>query len=281
MNEDKAINEVVVNATYPEHPSMLSLEGLLSSGIRKKLNDGTIDKLIDEQISEIIKRCISDSFSYHSQAYEQMRNKISGLMCSAIEDSNFDKYTTKITEILNTAISDMHLGHYNTIVKNLKELLDNDTSISFNTEISLGDIVKKYEEFLEEYYCDQRYNFDDIDIIEDDSEYGYATVDYTVTLKDISPRYGSTKSYVIEFTNEGPSAEDSSIQFKLTKYPTDSHFNIYVNTEDFHINDIRYMNDMWIYLLKLKQSYVRINMDGWDTQLDDETTDEVYVNFVS
>lgn len=281
MNEDKATSEVVINTTYTEHPSMLSLEGLLSSGIRKKLNDGTIDKLIDEQISEIIKRCISDSFSYHSQAYEQMRNKITGLMCRAIEDSNFDKYTTKITEVLNTAISDMHLGHYNTIVKNLKELLDNDTNISFNSEVSLGNIVKKYEEFLEDYYCDQRLDFDDIDIIEDESEYGYATVDYTLTIKDISPKYSSTESYILEFTNEGPSAEDSSVQFKLTKYPSDSYFTIYVNTEDFHINDIRYMNDMWIYLLKLKQSYVRINMDGWNPQFEEETTDEVYVKFVS
>lgn len=281
MNEDKATSEVVVNATYTENPSMLSLEALLSSGIRKKLNDGTIDKLIDEQISEIIKRCINDSFSYRSEAYEKMKDKIAGLMCRAIDDSNFDKYTTKITEVINTAINDTHLGHYNAITKNLKELLDNDKDISFNAVVGLGDIVKRYEEFLENYYCDQRLDFDDVDIIDEDSEFGYTTVNYTMTIKDISPKYGSTESYIIEFTNDGPSAEDSSVQFKLTKYPTDTYFTIYVNSEDFHINDIRYMNDMLIYLLKLKQSYVCINIDGWDPKYDEETTDEVCVKFVS
>jgi hypothetical protein len=257
-----------------------SIDNVIQEVLEKKLSDGSFEQVISDKIDEAIGNAVKEAFSWSSPAYKEVKEKVSVLMCKSLERSNFEDYTCKVTEVINVALKNSNLFNYKTVLNNLNELLDHDKDVEYGQEVTLESIFDRYNSFIEEYYQDKKYLFNDSDIEEDsESEHGWATVYTMMNIEECSSRYNSYKDYKITMScNRAEQEPDTTVEFKLSKDRTGKvHFSISVET-DWRISDIRDINRVQLYLLKLKQNWAKITADQL-TIMREITEEEICVDF--
>ena len=257
--------------------SQNSIDSLITEILSKKLNDGTLEKMISDKIDETILKCIDSATGYSSESYGVLKNKIDSLICNSIESSNFDNYTVKITEILNKVLLESDLSTYKTISSNLNEILRKDENVTVCGQLDFMYILEKYSEYLKEHYKYEKDAFDAMDIMSDEGE--YTTISPSIDIQNISGTYSTTKKFRIELSNDGPQADECTVNFYLIKYPGNSYFNLKsdVNSE---LHNFKNLTSMDIFLLKLDHNYCKINAS--ENNLDNESyyfDDDVTVEF--
>lgn len=256
-----------------------SIDGLVQEVLEKKLSDGSFEKIIGDKIDEAIGSTVKDALSWNSPIYKQVKDRIGELMCRSLERSNFDDYTCKLTEVFNTALKNTNLFNYKTVLNNLNELLDGTKDITYGQEVKLEDIFERYNKFIENYYADKRYLFDSSDIDDDgESEYGYASLFTMINIEQVSMSYSVYEDYKITMTCSRNEYEpDTTIEFKLRKDRKNDCYSLSMET-DWRLSDIANVNELQIYLLKLKQNWAKVTADSY-TLMRDEIEEEVCVTF--
>lgn len=256
----------------------VSLDSLLQEALTKKLNDGSIEQLVSDKIDGIIGRAIDDALSWSSPAYKELKEKVQKLMSHCIERSSFDDYVLKITEVIDIALANSSAAGYKKINDNIKALFD-DSGTEFLSTIKFADIIDRYEKFLQEFYGDSRYRFNDADIIEDgDSEYGYVNMDYTVEIRDLSRTYSSFREYEITmYTDLSEEDTETKVNFILRGNVNSEEYRISMDT-DWKISEINNLNSVLLYLLRASKNMCKIKLTTEDVS-EDFIQDTVCVEF--
>ena len=257
-----------------------SIDSLVQEVLESKLKDGSFEKVISDKIDDAIGSAVKDALSWSSPAYKEIKEKVSELMCKSLERSNFEDYTCKVTEVINVALKNSSLFNYKTVLNNLNELLDHSKDVDYGQETTLEAIFDSYNSFIEEYYQDKKYLFNDSDIEEDgESEHGWTTIYTTMNIEEYSNRYSSYADYKITMSCSREEQEpDTTVEFRLNKDRTGKgHFNLSMET-DWRISDIGSINKVQLYLLKLKQNWAKIIADQY-TIMREITEEEVCVDF--
>lgn len=234
-----------------------SIESLVQECLTKKLEDGTLERLVDSKIEEALGKVIDDTLSWRGDTYNLIKSRTAQVMSEAIERCSFADYTAKLSEVIDNAFENSSVHQYGRICKNIKELLDDD-GVEFGKTVNLDTIVSKYETFLEEYFQDKKYLFDICDI-EDDGEHGYVNLNWAL---HIIKRHTHLDIYDITLcvdSEDEDLTEDTTITFSIRGGKYDEGYNIYLDT-DWRISEIRNLNEVLIYLLKLKQNYNKITL---------------------
>lgn len=233
---------------------MEELEKRISEVIARKMNDGTIEKMVEEQLEKAIKTSLDDVFGYSGQGRKLLKEKFDSVMCPAIESHDFNKYVTKLDSVLTEIINNTSLAENKQILDNFSYLLKEEDI----KEIKLSEIFKQYCD-----YVSKNVDTSGLEVYTDDTPY-YEMVESCMEVESESHIF-SDNSYNIRFYCE----QDENLEMKISLYKGyKGNYRILLirnySDEDMDVQSLRYMNKFEVFLRKLKSSFVKIDIDCED-----------------
>lgn len=233
---------------------MEDLEKRIQETISRKMNDGTIEKMIEEQMEKAIKTALDDVFGYRGNGRELLKEKFDEVMCPAIENHNFNQYITKLDSVLTEIINNTRLAENKQILDNFKYLMK-DEDIK---EIKLSEIFEKYCE-----YVSKNIDTSDLEVDIDDTP-SYEWVEACMEVENES-RIFSNDDYNIKFYCEKD--KNLEMRIKLYKGYSDKYYILRIKGDadkDIDIQSLRYMSEFEVFLQKLNRCFVAIEIDCGD-----------------
>lgn len=231
---------------------MEDLEKRVSETIERKLTDGTIEKLIEEQLEKSVKSALDDVFGWNGEARKMLKERFESVMCPAIEQHDFNRYVVKLDTVLTEIINQTRFAENNQILSNFSSLLK-DTDIK---EISLSEIFAEYCK-----YVSKNVDTSDLEVYTDEKpQYQNVTASMEIEVSG----FWSTRK-LIRFSCE----EDKEMEIKIELYESsDSKFHIASicdNTDrEIQITSLRYMSEFEVFLRMLRHNFANIIIDCED-----------------
>lgn len=230
---------------------MEDLEKRIQETVSRKMNDGTIEKMIEEQMEKAVKTALDDVFGYSGEGRKLLKEKFDTVMCPAIENHDFNKYVTKLDSVLTEIINNTRLAENKQILDNFSCLMK-DEDIK---EIKLSEIFEKYCE-----YVSKNIDTSELEVYTDDRP-SYEMVEACMEVENESKIFGNN-DYNIRFYCEKD--EQLEMRIKLYKGYLDGYRILLIGNKtgnDIDIQSLRYMSKFEVFLRKIKQSYVSIDID--------------------
>lgn len=121
----------------------MTFEERVANTVKEKLNDGTVEKIIAEEMTKAIQSAVSRAFGWRGEVQTAIDEKVKEVITPAIERSNLNDYTLKLDTVLTEIINSTSLVDNRKILKNFKDLMKEPEK-----EVTLKDIFEKYKEFV-------------------------------------------------------------------------------------------------------------------------------------
>lgn len=218
------------------------MEKLISKVYEEKLQDGSIENIISQEIEKMVKECCCDLFSWNGVIKKQMEEKIKDLMGGVLERSDFSKYTIKLTKIINEILPNTALADYKQITDNLKCILEEKAMTTRDT-IKLSEIFKKYCDFMEGL------TFYEVDLEDEDS------VEYdeykTATLTTRMEMHGGQIVFYTEGLENG-----EKYRYKLRRWNNHVRYD-----KDFKLSEFEMLDSFSCFIMMLSNNFVKIEFD--------------------
>ena len=231
---------------------MDDLEKRIQEVVSRKMNDGTIEKMIEEQMEKAVKTALDDVFGYGGNGKKLLKEKFDEVMCPAIENHDFNKYIVKLDSVLTEIINNTNLTENKQILDNFSHLMKDEDF----KEIKLSEVFKQYCDYVSKYV-----STDDLEVYTDDSP---SYQDVNVAMELTKTGYFSNR-IIVKFSCE----EDEKLTTIIGLYERDSN-NYGISTIEsdgminIDINSLHYMNSFEIFIRKLKRCYANIVIDCSD-----------------
>jgi hypothetical protein len=113
--------------------------------ITAKLNDGVIEKAIDEQFEKMVASIVKDLFGDYGDVSRQIKAKLKDTMNPYIEEYDFGQHTVKLEHFLNQLVTEL-TKEPDTLAKNLREMMGTEPV----KEMTSSKLFEKYTAFLGE-----------------------------------------------------------------------------------------------------------------------------------
>ena len=244
---------------------MNEFEEKVAEVVSRKLNDGTVEKLIEAKLEEAVKKSLDDLFSYSGESKSLLDKKVKEVIVPVIENHNFNDYLIKLDTILTEIINQTNIADNRTILQNFKMLMTDVDSIKV---VKLSEIFERYTHHVAchvdtshlKKYCD-------------DTEPYYEHVSASLNVEHESDSYRISrfdKCYII-FSCE----EDDSLEFKIELFKSKSEDTWIISKRSSNIDllSLRYMSEFEIFLSLLERSYSHISIDT-EFEYDDDIEPE-------
>lgn len=235
----------------------MNLENSIKDVIAKKLEDGTVEKLIAEELEKGIRKSLEDLFGYGGGAKKAIKEKIESVMVPYLENYDYSKYILKLDTVLveilkNTALDNKKL------LENFKELASYETI----EEIKVSEIFNKWKD-----YVAKNIDTSNLEINYDDGvSYEYPEVSLEVEY-DNERSWSDFKYATIVFECEKD--EEMNVEIKISKF---SRWGWTITSKSINnISSLRRLDEFSIFLMNLTQSGTKIIIDT------DYESDEVEV----
>lgn len=101
----------------------MDFEQKIMSVLNEKLNDGTVEKIIEEKLKKGISEALDNVFGYRGEAKKVIESKIQEVMVPVIEKHNFNQYMVKLDSILTEIVNSTNLADNKRILDNFQSLL--------------------------------------------------------------------------------------------------------------------------------------------------------------
>lgn len=249
--------------------------------ITDKLNGGIIERAIEEQLDQTVKKVVNDLFGTHGDITREIQKQLRATMSPYIEKYDFGVYSTKLEHLLNELVKNI-TNNQTTVIKNIKEIM----GVEPVKEIKTSELFDKYTEFISDTI-----ETDKLEIDEDDTP-SYAPLNAHMETTERSSYSSSCEKKAIEFTCEED--EELNISVVIRRW-TDSFlgndwtidsierttrdgktvyaFQTQDNKEDITdlqlpMNNLRNLTDLDVYLLKLHYDNTSIIID--ETEISDD-----------
>lgn len=243
----------------------MDFEKKIMSVLEEKLNDGTVDKIIEEKLKKGISEALDNVFGYRGEVKEAIESKIREVMVPVIERHDFNRYMVKLDSLLTEIINSTNLADNKRIMGNFQSLLKEPEY----KEIELSKVFEKYCEHVAK-------NVDtsslEADCNDGEPYYEDVTARMEVEHEDRS-WFKSTFNYcTVKFTCEED--EELNCQINLYKYNNEDKWNILREDNAIDINSLRNISDFEIFLSVLKRGFVNIILDTESEKNDDIEPEE-------
>lgn len=156
------------------------------------LSDGTVDRIIREQVVKGFENAISNSFKW-GELEQTIKDRVKNILVPFIESYDMSEYIVKLDQVLSDVVNSTSLVENKKILENFQYLMVEPTE----KEIKLSEIFKEYKCFVSRNMEieGRKVSFDDgtpeyeemavnMEFEEEDerswSSFRYATVDFTV-----------------------------------------------------------------------------------------------------
>lgn len=227
----------------------MNLENNIRDCISKELQNGVVEKVIKEQLEECITEAVRGVFGYNSKARKIVEEKLNDVMVPYLEAYDYSSSLVKLDYVLQEVLKNKSITNKR-FLENFKDLMSNENS---NEVISISDLYEKWQQMIKE-------DINTYDIKGYD-EYEGAYLDIRMNCEEIDkPSWSSFEAYVVTFECE--KFEQYNIEFTIDRYKNseDKNFDLTVKLSQ-DLGSLRYMNSFQVHLLKLSQSYCKIELD--------------------
>lgn len=105
----------------------MNLETSIKDVITKKLEDGTVEKLIEEQLEKGINQALSQLLGSYGDVTKLLEKQIKSVMVPYLENRDYSEYIVKLDDVLAEVLQEATLPHQE-LLKNFKDLMVQETA---------------------------------------------------------------------------------------------------------------------------------------------------------
>ena len=232
----------------------MSLENGIKDIITKKLEDGTVEKLIGEQLERGIQKALDNILGNYGDVTKVIEEKVKSVMIPYLEGYDYSKYIVKLDSVLVDVLKSSALENKK-LLTNFKELMVADEK---KKSIKSSELFEKWKEYVQ-----KNIKTSDLEVEYDDGP-SYEAVEVTLTVDEDNSRSWSSFEYAT-LVLECEKDEDMNFAIRLSKYNKgkDAKWDISYDTTH-NIRSLRYLNEFEIFLMKLDQNNTTLEMDTTD-----------------
>lgn len=232
---------------------MDSFEQKIIDCVSAKLNDGTVEKLIEEKLEKGISDAISEVFSYGGKAKKALVSKVEETMVPIIENHDFNQYLVKLDSVLTELVNNTSLADNAVILDNFKRLMKSPVD-----DFSIVPITRIYEEY--QNYVSEHIDTSKLEIVFDDKPY-YRDATTNMELEKCERHWFRSDSdeYIVKFTCEED--EDMNCEFKLSSGYSDKRLRIDATTIHMDIQSLSTLSSFEIFIQQLMRAFAKIHLD--------------------
>lgn len=243
---------------------MNTFEQKIAETVNKKLNDGTVEKLVEQYIEKGVSEALKEVFSWSGEGKKLIEKKLNETIVPVIERHDFNQYLTKLDTALTEIVNATVLADNKKILENFKELMKEPET----KEIKMSDIFKRYCQHVAE-----NVSTDDLESCCEDGEpyYEHVTASMEVEREDKGWFKSSFDDCIVKFTCEED--EQLNCQIKLYKGTDEKNWNFRGYGDSIDINSLRNLSGFEVFLMTLKRGFVDIIMDN-ESDCDDDIEPE-------
>lgn len=243
---------------------METFEQKIANVVNEKLNDGTVEKLLEQYIEKGISDALKEVFSWSGEGKKLIEKKLNETIVPVIERHDFNQYLTKLDSVLTEIVNATILADNKKILENFKKLMKEPET----KEIKLSEIFKRYCEHVAE-----NVDTDNLKARCDDGEpyYEHVTASMEVEYEDKGWFKSSFDDCIVKFTCEED--EGLNCQVKLYKGTDEKNWSFRGYGDSIDINSLRGLSNFEVFLMTLKRGFVDIIMDE-ESDCDDDIEPE-------
>lgn len=234
------------------------------------LQDGTVDKIIRENIINGFKLAIERSFSYGKLSYA-ISKKTDEVLVPFIEKYDMNNYIVKLDTVLSEIVNSTALVENKKILENFKNLMIEPEKKT----ITVSELFKQYK-----LYVAKEMDTDGRDVQIEDTVY-YEPMEVSFEIKKEQDRSWSCfDRAVLEFSvAEEEQQENLNRTIRLNHYKNGAEGWDIIAEINPEITSLRYLDDFDILLIKLQRGMVKLIIDeesDWDNVISENEPEATY-----
>lgn len=237
----------------------MTLENNIKDVVNTKLEDGTIERLIGEQLEKGVVNALENMFRSYGDVTKVIEEKVKSVMIPYLESYDYSQYITKLDSVLVDVLKNSALENKK-LLENFKTLMTSEEKIK---SIKVSELYEKWMDFVA-----KNISTDNLEVDYDDGvSYESVEVNFNVEYND-SRSWSSFKYAVLTFECEKD--EDMNFEISLSRYTngSDKGWDIRYDGKR-ELKSLRYLNEFEILLMNLSQNHTTIILD------EDYATDDV------
>lgn len=229
----------------------MNIENAIKGVIEQKLQEGIIEKLVAENLEKGINKALESLLGHYGDVTKIIEKNIKEVMVEQLSSYDYSKYIVKLDHVLTEILKNTTLDNKK-ILQNFK---------AFMTDIEIPKVLK-VSQIFEEYCKHVAENVDtsELEVNTDDTP-SYETVEVSFEIQEHEKRNWSSYSEATMFF-ECEKDDRMNFEVKLRKWTDESPWRLALD-ENCDIAALRHLDEFKIYLMKLAQNSVRIEIDSF------------------
>ncbi|PES56075.1 hypothetical protein [Bacillus thuringiensis] len=227
----------------------MNLETSIKDVITQKLEDGTVDRLVAEQLEKGVKNALDHLFSSYGDVTKILEEQIKSVMVPYLEKHDYSEYIVKLDAVLVDILKQTASPNQK-LISNFQQLMLPETE----KELQVTDLFTKWTEHVA-----KNVETDGLEIDYDD-EPSYELVEVTMSVEiDEERDWSSFKYATLLFECEHD--EKMNFAVRLSKWKKEQGWSInYDKSPD--IRSLRYLSDFEVLLMRLDQGGTQLILDS-------------------
>lgn len=234
------------------------------------LQDGTVDKIIREKITNGFEAAIESSFSY-GKLKDAVRKRTDEILVPFIEGYDMKKYIVKLDTVLSEIVNSTALIENKKILENFKYLMT-------EPEMKIITVSEIFEQY--KLYVAKEMDTDGRDVQVDGGVY-YEPMEVNFEVIEEEDRSWSCfDRAILELSvDEEEQQEELNRTIRLDHYKNGKEGWDIISEFNPQITSLRYLDDFDIFLLKLQRANVKVIVDkksDWDSVISENEPEATY-----
>lgn len=229
----------------------MSLEQKIKDVITQKLEDGTVETLVEQHLEKGINRALEDLFGYLGTGSKMIKDQIASVMVPYLEKYDYTQYIVKLDDVLTKLLQETTQEH-RSLLKNFQALMVQPTT----KEIRVTELFEKWKKHVEGHI-----DTDELEVDYDDTpHYCPAQITYEL-IEDEKRDWGSFHFARILFECEDDAS--MNVEIPISRYGGSANmgWDIRLEKTSLDIRSLRHMKEFGIYLMSLDQYGTKIIID--------------------
>ena len=226
----------------------MSLENAINEAITSKMGDGTVERLVADNLEKGINKALESLFGGYGDVTKIIEKKIKESMVDQIERFDYSAYVAKLDHVLIEILKNTTLDNKK-ILSNFQNLM---VETNFPKVVKLSDVFEQFKK-----YTEKEVDTSKLEVNYDDGV-SYESVTVMMEVERAEKRSWSSHEWAkVVFECEKDESLNCEIRLsKFDQYPWRMDVDI-----DSSIASLRHLDDFKIYLMKLKESGREIEID--------------------
>lgn len=230
----------------------MSLENSIKDVIAKKLEDGTVEKLIEQQLEKGVTNALDSLFRSYGDVTKVIEDKVKSVMIPFLETYDYSEYIVKLDSVLVDVLQSSALEN--------KKLLENFKDLMIPEELKTIKVTEIFERWM--LHVAENVETDELEVCYEDGPPSYEYVDVRFEVEYNEERsWSSMKHAVLVFECEHDEKMNHEIRIH-TWYKYDKGEWTIERNFIHDINSLRHLDKFEMFLMKLQQNGTKLILDS-------------------